>query len=182
MKKLNLDGMQFIKDKIELKLFNSNLDVNTPAEKAMLFEQYKMVVESAQKIEERRKDLNSIFITINWIFFTVLSQMTHLNNVQFSSVLALAVLLIVAIVVSIHWLIVISSYKHLNYINYALLRSLENLLPTAVFSLRTDIMSELEEAEKGNVILEKETLIPKLFLIIYFIYLGIVVFNYANLG
>jgi len=182
MKKLDLDGMSFIKNKIESKFFNTNIDINTPAEKQVLFEQYKMLVDSAQKSEERRKDLNSIFLTINWIFFTVLSQMTHLNDIKSGSILVLGVLLIIATIISIHWLVLISSYKRLNYINYALIRSFENLLPTSIFSLKTDIMAELDTgANKGNVILEKETLIPKLFLAIYLIYLGIVVLNYSRL-
>jgi len=181
MKKLDLDGINLIKNKIESKFFNPNIDINKAGEKQIFFDQYKMLVDSAQKSEERRKDLNSIFLTINLIFFTVLSQMTHLNDIKSGSNLVLGVLLIIATICSIHWLVLISSYKRLNYINYALIRSFENLLPTTIFSLKTDLMAELDEgSNKGNVILEKEMLIPKLFLTIYLVYLGIVVLNCFN--
>jgi hypothetical protein len=177
MKKLTLESMILIKNKIESKLFNGHVNFNNPTEKQEFFDQYKMIVESAQKTEERRKDVNNTFITINWIFFAAFSQMVHLNEVKAGSALMLGFLLIVAIFISIHWLVLIDSFKRLNFINYSLIQSFENLMPTMVFSLRTDVMAELEGgANKGNVILEKETLIPKLFLILYTIYLGTIAY------
>jgi len=177
-KKLDLDNMSLIKNKIESRLLNMQIDMKIPTEKQVLFDQYKMLVESAQKTEERRKDVNNIFITINWIFFAAFSQMVHLNEVKAGSALMLGFLLIVAILISVHWLVLIDSFKRFNFINYSLIQFFENLMPTKVFSLRTDLLAELEEggANKGNVILEKETLIPKLFLALYTIYLGTIVY------
>ena len=167
-KKLDLDACNFVNTRIEGSLINSGIDTNNPAIQNVLFDQYNLLVDSAQKNEERRRDSNNIFIAINSIGVTVLTQSVHIEKLKLETVFIFTLLLLAGIIICWDWLRLINSYKHSNYINYSVLNFLERSLPARVFSLRTDIMNELDgNSEKASVILKKETLIPKLFLGIY---------------
>ena len=167
-KKLDLDVYNFVNARIEGCLINSGFNINNAEIQKILFEQYKLLIESAQKNEERRKDSNNIFIAINSIGVTVLTQSVHVGPIKLESAFIFSLLLMAGIIVCWDWLSLINSYKNSNYINYSVINFIERTLPSRVFSLRTDIMNDLDEnSEKASVILKKETLIPKLFLGIY---------------
>jgi hypothetical protein len=79
----------------------------------------------------------------------------------------------IGILISYDWLKVINSYKKLNFLNYALIQSLEKFLPTYVFSLRAKLEAEQPDQKiknRGSSILMNEKLLPQVFLSIYSIY------------
>lgn len=154
-----------------------------------MFEQYKMLVESAHKIEERRGNSNNVFIGINTILVSV---MIHINPVQLSkldiyNIFSLLFLTLIGILLSWDWLKVISSYKKLNSLNYFLIEEFEKLLPTYVFSLRGKMETDqlyLKKSSRANVILIGENVLPKAFLTIYnicFFFVIIIFFRKINL-
>lgn len=169
-KTLDLDVCALVNARIEALLINTAFDKTNPSIQNVLFEQYKLLVDSSQKNEERRRDSNNIFLAINSIFVTVLTQSIHRGTLKLENILVLSLLLFGGAIICWDWLNLINSYKCSNYINYSVLNFLERSLPAHIFSLRVDIMNELDgESEKGSVILKKETLIPKLFFCIYLI-------------
>ncbi len=169
-KKLDLDTCALVNARIEGLLINPAIDKTNASIRNIFFEQYKLLVDSSQKNEERRRDSNNIFIAINSICVTVLTQSIHRGTLKLDNFLVLSLLLFGGIVICWDWLNLINYYKYRNYINYSVLSFLERSLPARIFSLRVDIMNELDgESEKASVILEKETLIPKLFFCIYLI-------------
>ena len=169
-KKLGLDMCDLVNARLEGYLINSAIDQSNPSTKNTLFEQYKLLVDSSQKNEERRRDSNNIFIAINSICVTVLTQSIHKGTLRLENVLVLSLLLFGGIAICWDWLNLINAYRYSNYINYSVLNFLERSLPARIFSLRVDIMNELDgESEKASVILKKESLIPKLFFCIYLI-------------
>ena len=181
-KKLDLESYNLIKKKIDDMLLDSSQNLSDPATRQTLFDQYKLLIDSSQKMEERRKDSNNIFIAINSIFLTFLTQITNFAELNFEKFLVLTLLLLIGIIICWDWFRLINSYKQFNYINYSLIYTFERILPARVFSLRTDIISELDEpAEKANALLKKETIIPKLFLMVY-IMLFIIVLFFSWLG
>ncbi len=176
-KKLDLGSYNLIKKRIDELLIDPSQDLSNPSRQQTLFEQYKLLVESTQKSDERRKDSNNIFIAINSIFLSFLTQVTHFSELNFEKFLILSLLLFIGIIICWDWFRLINAYKHLNYINYSLIYAFERIFPSRVFSLRTDIISEIDEpTEKANTLLGKETIIPKLFLIIYLMLFFIVCF------
>jgi hypothetical protein len=151
-----------------------NSSESTPSNRALMFEQYKMLVDSAQRIEERRGGSNGIFIGINTILVSVLLHTEQLSKMQFGDMFLAAFLALIGILISWDWLKVISSYKNLNSLNYTLMKSFENILPTRVFSLRGKIENEQQDSKlsnRANIILISENLLPKTFLVIYSVYL-----------
>ncbi len=171
-----------IKEKVEQKLFNPAINCEQQgsdnqilfSNKQMMFEQYKTLVESAHKIEERRGGSNNFFVSINTIFLSfILVNPLKLPDIELQHMPLLALLILVGILIAWDWLRVMNSYKKLNLINYALIRTLEKTLPTFIFTLRGEI--EAEEADqkpsnRANIILLKENILPKAFIFIYSIY------------
>lgn len=177
-----------INDKINKELLNQKAcferQRNPPdvefSDKQFMFEQYKLLIDSVHKVEERRGVSNNFFVSINTILISfVLTNPLKTYDVAMKYIPLLALLVLVGIIISWDWLRVIDSYKKLNYINYSLTQALEKLLPTCIFSLRGEIEA-MQAAQKPsnrfNVILIQEKSLPQLFLLIYSLYLLIIIF------
>jgi hypothetical protein len=178
---------QLIIDKISKNLINSNFDPRVRGEgevifsnKNFMFEQYRLLIDSAHKIEERRSGSNNVFIGINTIIVSVLVNSANSVTTDIIRIPFLVSLILIGMLVAWDWLKVTASYKKLNFLNYSLIESFESLLPTFAFSLRAKI--EAEEAEeklknRANIILKNESLLPKAFLFIYTIALFTILFR-----
>lgn len=181
---MDSDELKLIADEISKNLINKNFNpsdrIQNPEEfrnKDMMFEQYKLLVDSAHKIEDRRGGSNNIFIGINTILVSILVHLEQLGRVETSEMLLVPVLTFVGVLIAFDWLKVIESYKKMNSLNYSLIKSFENFLPTYVFSLRGKMEAEQPHAQPGtraNLILISENLLPKVFLLTYSIYFSVV--------
>jgi hypothetical protein len=184
-----------ITDKISKKLINIDF---TPgyhgdsqgylSNRQLLFEQYKLLVDSAHKNEERRGNSNNIFIGINTVLVSILIQIhpDQLSKAEINYIPPLSFLILIGILISWEWLKVIASYKRLNSLNYSLIENFETYLPTYVFSLRGKMETEeddLKRSSRANVILIRENLLPKAFLLIYSIYfVTVMIIFFINLS
>lgn len=171
---------KLIADKIAKNLINSHFDPAIRGEGEVLFsnknimlEQYKLLIDSSHRIETNRGTSNSLFIGINTILSSVLLHLSQLTTIEISHTPFVVSLILFGMLISLDWLRVIDSYKNLNFLNYSLVESFEQWLPTHVFSLRTKI--EIEESNQkrkniANILLISEKLLPKLFLSTYLLY------------
>lgn len=177
---MNKTYIDHINDNVSKKLINVNYNITKRNENEVLFsnrqimfEQYKLLVESSHKIEERRSGSNSIFLGINTILASFLIRPSQLSELQAIDLPLIVLLVLIGMFISWDWLKVTASYKQLNSINYSLIQSFEKILPTFVFSLRAEIevaQTKQEITGKANVILVKENILPKVFMLFYFIY------------
>lgn len=179
---------KLIKDRIEQKLSNNESPI-FPREanevlfsnKQFAFEQYKLLVDSSHKIEERRSGTNSIFLGLNTLLASFLIRPSQLTDLKIMDIPFLIVLVLIGIFISWDWIKVTEAYKRLNFINYCMIQSFEKKLPTNVFSLRGEIEEGMAEepkssGSKANIILIRENLLIKLFLLFYFLYLITILF------
>ena len=168
---------QIIIDKISKNLINSQFssrgigeNKGEVSDRDFMFEQYKLLIDSAHRIEERRGGSDNIFIGINTVIVSVLISSDNLTiNDIFRLPLGVS-LVIIGLSIAWNWLRVITAYKKLNFLNYSLIEAFEVLLPTRVFSLRAKMEAEEDDQHKknrANIILNKESLLPKAFLLIY---------------
>jgi len=181
---MDSEKLKLVADEISTNLINKDFnpsdrgqDLIEFSNRCMMFDQYKLLVDSAHKIEDRRGGSNNIFIGINTILVSILVHLEQLAMVKTSEMLLVTVLTFVGILIAFDWLKVIDSYKKLNSLNYSLIKSFENFLPTYVFSLRGKMESEHPNTYPGtraNLILISENLLPKVFLLTYSIYFAIV--------
>ncbi len=177
---MNKTYIDYINNNFSKKLINTDYDITKRRENEVLFsnrqimfEQYKLLVDSSHNIEERRGGSNSIFLGINTILTSFLVRPSQLSELRATDLPILILLVLVGIFISWDWLKVTNSYKQLNSINYCLIKFFEKNFPAYVFSLRAEIevaQTDQEITGRANVILVKENVLPKVFMFFYFIY------------
>lgn len=97
--------------------------------KAHLFDQYKLYVESAEKISERRVSANNYLLTVNAFLVTLYGL---LAASPYKS--GWAVLVPVAgFLVSLTWHRIITSYRDLNTVKFKVIHELERQMPAALY-------------------------------------------------
>jgi hypothetical protein len=107
---------------------------------AVLFDQYKHYVESAEKISERRVTTNNYFLTVNVSLVSVFGIISS-NSIRSAWVVLLP---LVGIIVAITWYRVIHSYRNLNTVKFAVIHELEQYTPAALYDY------EWQKADEGK--------------------------------
>jgi hypothetical protein len=133
-----------------------------------LLEQYKLYVDSAQKISERRLHSGNFFLTINSslvaAFGIVLSSFgQHRWN---------ALIPATGILASFLWFRLVKSYKDLNSTKFLVIHELEAYLPAALFKYEWHVCGH-GDPKKYRPVTHSEQWIPVVFM---FIYVGLVLY------
>lgn len=132
--------------------------------KAHLFEQYKLYVESADKISERRVSANNYLLTVNAFLVTLYGLLAASPYKG-----AWAVLMPFAgVLVSLTWYRIITSYRDLNTVKFKLIHELEREMPAALYHY------EWQKAEEGrgkayHPLTHLERWMPMVFLVLYLV-------------
>ena len=111
----------------------------------ILLEQYKLFVETSERLVARRQLVNTFFLSVNAL---VLSALALIAKEATDSVLTVAGILIVsvaAIVLCSAWKTLVNSYAQLNRGKFAVIDRLERELPAALFN------AEWIALEKGEI-------------------------------
>lgn len=179
---MNEEYIENVKNEVAEKLISPSFNDDDKDKRVTLFEQYKLLVDSAHKGEERRGNSNNIFLGVNSLIASFLIHpATAIVNMQTKDFSISILFNLIGMFVSWEWLKVNISYEKLNFINYVMINKLEKILPSSVFSLRAEIETGPNEEKcenKGNVILKKENLLPLAFFLLYFIYFSTIIFSF----
>ena len=129
-----------------------------------LLEQYKVCVESAQRISERRLQSGNFFLAINSslvaVFGVVLSSFGHHRwNVAIP---------LTGILVSFVWLRLVKSYKDLNTTKFVVIHELESYLPAALFRYEWKVCGH-GDPKKYRPVTHTEQWIPMAFMVLYLV-------------
>ena len=134
---------------------------------AHLLEQYKLYVESSQKVTDRRITTGNYLLTVNSFLLTVfgVASSQHLGGVW------LAIVPVAGLLVSFTWYSLVVFYRNLGAGKYRVVHQLESFLPVAPF------LSEWRSAhdEKGRRrtgVTHLERVIPLAFAAVYVVLLG----------
>ena len=133
-----------------------------------ILEQWRVCVEMANDIGQRRLDSNNLFIAINTGILAVFTFASHFNDIC---------LVFLGIIVSIIWCYIIDSYKNLNEIKYQIVLELEKFLPATPFGYEWHMVKELE---KYNTFSKLEKFIPIVFIAFYGFLLLAKIFGFGN--
>lgn len=137
----------------------------------LLLEQYKLYVELADKVSERRQQTNTFFLTANTCILTVLAGFVSLTQ-EFELSHIWAILPAIAgIVFCISWYRLLHSYAQLNKGKFQIIHKIESRLPTKLFDAEWDILKKGD----GTMYLpftKTERWVPLVFIGLYFV-LGI---------
>jgi L-asparagine transporter-like permease len=125
-------------DKQPLQLIRYTTESYGESFRADLFEQYKLYVESAEKISERRVSANNYLLTVNAFLVTLYGLLAASPYKG-----GWAVLVPVAgVLVSLTWLRIITSYRDLNMVKFKVIHELEREMPAALYDYEWHIAEE----------------------------------------
>ncbi len=164
--------MEGTSNKLKKILFNTiaNEGKYPSAEKYQdhLLEQYKIYVESADRISARRQTANSFFLSINTGIIALLSYIHLGADTKYTSeyfwLVALA-----GIVLSFMWYKLIRAYRDLNSGKYKVIHEIEKSLPISPYDAEWDVLGKGKESNLYLPFTHIEVGIPWIFMFLHFI-------------
>jgi hypothetical protein len=129
-----------------------------------LLEQYKLYVDSSQKLSDRRLSTNSYLFTINSSLLTLLGLLASL----LADRKPLVMIPVAGCLLSLSWALLITSFKRLNAAKFDVIHALEEKLPARIFQ------EEWRLLDKGprkpyTPMSDVERVIPWMFFVFYLI-------------
>jgi len=113
-------------------LFNTSEDLQDNTN--LIFDQYKLYVDLADKISARRATTNSFYLTANSFLFVAI-------GILFSNGLEVVVpiILLIGVFVSVSWWLLIIYYRNLNSSKYKVINEIEKKLPVMGLQIEYEI-------------------------------------------
>ena len=130
-----------------------------------LLEQYKIYVNSAEKISDRRQKTNEFFLTLDAAFVTILGFFSKSQTEISNSILFIACL--AGITICYLWYRIILSYKGLNTGKFKVIHYIEKRLPLALYDTEWEILGRGEKKETYWPFTHIELCVPWIFIGIY---------------
>lgn len=128
-----------------------------------LLEQYKLFVESSQKVSEKRITTGNYLLTVNSSLLTVYGIVYATSTAG----MWLAILPVAGILVSLTWLSLVISYKDLNTAKFKVIHELEDHLPAALFRYEWHSCEQGRSKKGYKPITHLERWIPVIFAVVY---------------
>ena len=138
-----------------------------PSFQAHLLEQYKVFVESAQKVTDRRITTGNYLLTVNSFLLTVFGVASSQHLAGFW----LAIVPVAGLLVSFTWYALVVFYRNLGASKYKVIHEMENYLPASPFRCEWQSARE-ERAQRHRGVTHLERVIPLIFAVIYLALLG----------
>ncbi|MDD4110888.1 MAG: hypothetical protein PHS54_05005 [Clostridia bacterium] len=148
----------------------------TRKNKSVLFEQYKIFVDSCQQISQRREASNEFYLALNTGFITVSGYLMSLSQ----SNIIVCLIPIFGIIANYYWYRLIISYKGLNTGKFVVIHELERYLPANLFKYEWEVL-EKGKTNKYAPLTHLERNVPLLFIVIYILSLILINWNFITL-
>ena len=137
-------------------------DFKDPELKRMAFEQYKLLVESLNKINETRENSNNFWIGVNGLGASSLAYLRDTQTIaQDHKCFLLWTLLALGVFLSLSWLSYLKAIKNALTIRSELLVEIEKAFPLPLFS---KVFYLAQEKPQKPLLTHREMLVPYLFL------------------
>lgn len=148
--------------------------------KEHLLQQYKLYVESADRVSSRRALSNTFFVSVNTALLSVDGFATSqtLKTAASPSFVFLSVLTIGSILLSITWYLILHSYDQLNTGKFAVIHKLEAELPASLYSAEWVVLGKGKQSKTYRPISKLESNVPLLFIAVYLALLLLIGWSY----
>jgi hypothetical protein len=162
-------------DKDELRLFETKPESYGSKYKDDLFEQYKLYVEMADRVSERRSKANNFFLAANTLLVSIFGAIVAIDPLSTtlkgfgSLIFALS-----GIAFSFAWLYIVKSYSQLNSGKFKIIHTVEENLPLALYRAEWTALGEGRNPKLYRPLTEIEIYAPLTFVLIY---MAIIVLN-----
>lgn len=138
--------------------------MDTKESQNLIFEQYKIAVEMADRISSRREWANKFFLSANSIIFVFLTAQTTFNEIHiFISIFGM--------VLSYVWELMIMNYKNLNSAKFGVINEIEERLPFQIYKSEWNKLHWVDKKVNYSKLTHIERKLPRLFVLFYFILL-----------
>ncbi len=141
-------------------------------DKEILLEQYKMYVETAENVTDRRQSANNFFLTINSAIIAFTGFLTTQPFKIWYIIVAIAGLLI-----SILWWLTLKSFRDLNSCKFKVIHEMEEKLPLKLFTCEWNYLGKGKSKRKYLKLSAIEQGIPLIFSILYLTLIAIMAFS-----
>jgi len=139
-------------------------------EKEILLEQYKLYVESAEKVSDRRQSANNYFLTLNSVLVAFSGYLTSFTFQIWHIIIAVA-----GICISFLWLLTLKSCRNLNSGKFKIIHSLEKKLPAKLFKDEWDCLEKGENKKTYLKLSVVEQGVPIIFFVLYILIIVIMI-------
>jgi hypothetical protein len=131
---------------------------------AHLLEQYKLYVEMADRVSQRRQTTNSYFLSINSALLAFVGYITTkgANESAYLWLVGAA-----GIVLSVLWFQIITSYRNLNTAKFNLLHAIEARLPLNLYKAEWDYMGRGTNPRRYKPLSHIEQVVPWIFVALH---------------
>jgi len=130
-----------------------------------LLEQYKLYVEMADRISERRMQTNKFYISLLSGLLALLSILVSVGKLN--QTLIFVIISLLGIVLCILWHINIRSYRQLNSGKFKVIHEMEQFLPFPCYDREWEVLGEGKEKTKYLQLTRVEKYIPVILAIPY---------------
>ena len=148
---------------MKLKNFNEN-EYPDSKEQEHILEQYKIYIESAEKVSDRRSNANTIYLTLTTSIIGVIGYVKtkDFDNNEYL-VLGLS---ISAILICIYWVNLLENYRKLNSGKFKVIHKIEKLLPLNLFNVEWEKLGRGNDKKYYKKMSNVEKGIPFIFLVL----------------
>lgn len=129
-----------------------------------LLEQYKLYVEMADRISQRRTTANTYFLTVNSAILAFVGYLTTNASPDYMWLLALA-----GAMLTLFWYNIINSYRNLNSAKWLIVQEIEKRLPISPYDAEWDAVQRGENPRLYRPISHIESWVPAVFFSLHLI-------------
>jgi len=129
-----------------------------------LLDQYKLYVEMADRISQRRTSANTYFLSVNSAILAFVGYLTSKESPDYMWLLALA-----GCMLTLFWYNIINSYKNLNTAKWQVVQDIEKRLPISPYDAEWDAVQRGKNPKLYRPISHIESWVPGVFFILHFI-------------
>jgi hypothetical protein len=134
---------------------------------SLLLEQYKLFVDTEEKLVARRQNVNTFFLSLNTLLLAALGIVAkEAIKMQLALIGVLAISL-AGFLLCIAWYKLVHSYRQLNAGKFAIIHLLEEYLPAALFKAEWIALGEGRDKKKYTPFTKTEAIIPFVFVALY---------------
>jgi hypothetical protein len=133
-------------------------------EEDIILEQYKLYVDTAEKVSDRRQSSNSFYLTLNSVLLTFTGFLTSLYLEFWHIIIAVA-----GVCISLLWFLSITSFRNLNSGKFKIIHCLEEKLPIKLFKDEWACLEKGRNTKKYIKLSLVEQGVPFIFITLYIV-------------
>src|SRR5512136_2733522 len=124
----------------KLALFQMNREEYGNNYEEHFLEQYKLYVETTDRVSDRRNTTNTFFLTANTLLVTIFGAIV--TTTITSSIIWIILFALAGVVFSFAWLFIVRSYGQLNGGKFSIIKDVEKKLPLALHEAEWKVLGE----------------------------------------